>query len=87
MEGSELFYKNKLFGKNFGYKQVKVNSPRLLHEWWNRWEEIASLMINPDLTIGNGKTFPRNWSNPDAFKAVIPITLGTSALYQTNKGE
>lgn len=27
MEGSELFYKNKLFGKNFGYKRVKVGNP------------------------------------------------------------
>lgn len=44
-------------------------------------------MVNPDLTIGNVKIFPRNWSNPDTFKAVISTTLGTSALYQTNKGE
>lgn len=34
--------------------------------------------LNPDLTIGNGETFPRDWSNPDAFKGLLPL-LGLGA--------
>ena len=44
--------------------------------------------LNPDLTIGNGKTFPRDWSNPNVFKGLLFPFLGLGAagtLYKNQK--
>lgn len=41
--------------------------------------------LNPDLTIGDGYTFPRSWFNPDAFKTYFPFLLGGTSLLFQNK--
>ena len=41
--------------------------------------------LNPDLTIGNGYTFLRDWSNPNTFRSIFPFILGGSTLYNTNQ--
>lgn len=82
MEGSELFYKNKLFGKNFGYKRVKVGNSRL-----------SELGHEPYQSVGRSGMDSPVRSSPimDVFRFQLPTfktgDLGRGHYYRVIGGE